>query len=207
MKLSILASLIVTSVISFNVQAAHVDMKPGLWEYTMKMDGASANTEQKAQQEQLAKGLDAMKKQLANLPPEQRKMLEDMMGEQGIKVTDSSLDMASKGMQLFKDGTIVKECLTQEEINRGELPEQSGGCENKLTQLSANVVKVTYTCQGEPPSQGESIITFQNPKAYTGHATFKTTIGDHTETFHAEQSGKWLSSDCGDIKPEANKNN
>ncbi len=207
MKIIILAGLVCASVMSLNVQAVRVDMKPGLWESTIKMNNTSASAGQKAQQEQLAKGLEEMKKQFANLPPEQRKMIEGIMAEQGIESTDSSLDMASKGMKLLKDGAVVRECLTQEEIDRGELPEQADGCEHKLTQVSAKVIKVSYTCNSTPPSHGESIITFQSPKAYTGNATFKTTIADRVETFQAQQSGKWLSSDCGDIKPESPKRN
>lgn len=205
MKVYLLASFVFSLVISLNAQAVNVDMKPGLWEHTTKLDGAG--TEQKAQQEQLAKGLEAMKKQFENMPPEQRKMIEGMMADQGINSTDSSLDMATKGIQILKDGTVVKECITQEEINRGKLPEISEDCEHKLTHMSAKVIKVSYTCSGTPPSQGESIITFQNPKVYTGNVTFKTTVGDRTETFDAKQSGKWLSSDCGDIKPAAHQNN
>jgi hypothetical protein len=205
MKIYLLVSILCASVINVNALAVSVDMKPGLWEYTIKMDGAGASAEQKSQQEQLAKGLEAMKKQFENLPPEQQKMIEGMMAAQGINPTDSSLDMATKGMQILKDGTIVKECVTQAEIDRGELPEISDGCEHKLTQLSSKVIKVSYTCNGTPPSQGESIITFQSPKAYTGNATFTTSIGNRTETYNAQQSGKWLSSNCGDIKTESTK--
>ena len=204
MKFNVLASLVCTSFISLNVHAVRVDMKPGLWEHTMKMD-AAASAQQKNQQEQLAKGIEAMKKQFENLSPEQREMIEGMMAEQGISSTESSLDMASKGMQILKDGTAGKECITQEEINRGELPELSDGCEHKITQLSAKVLKVSYTCSGTPPSQGESIITFQSPKAYTGKVTFTTTIGGQIETYHAQQSGKWLSSECGDTSAETLK--
>ena len=203
MKLHMLVSLIFTSLISLNAQAIQLDMKPGLWESNVKMDSANTSAEQKAQQEQMAKGLEEMKKQFANLPPEQRIMIEGMMAEQGVNITDSGLDMASKGIQMFKDGTVIKTCVTQEEINRGELPEVNEECEHKLTQVSAKVYKVSYTCNTEPPSHGESVITFQSPKAYTGDATFKTMIGDRAETFHAKQSGKWLTSNCGDIKPQA----
>lgn len=207
MKMYLLASIVCTSVMNVNALAANVDMKPGLWEYTIKMDSAGASAEQKSQQEQLAKGLEAMKKQFENLPPEQQQMIEGMMAEQGINSTDSSLDMATKGMQILKDGTVVKQCVTQEEIDRGELPEISDGCEHKLTQMSAKVIKVSYTCNGTPPSQGESIITFQSPKAYTGNATFTTTIGSRTQTYSAQQAGKWLSGNCGEIKPDATKTN
>jgi len=194
-------SLVVAAGLSFSAHAFQVDMKPGLWEHKFKMDDRGQSSAQKAQVEQMAGAMEEMKKQMANLPPEQRKMMEDMMAQQGIKVTDKGVEMPSQGVQISKEGATVKACVTQEEIDRGELPKGDENCEQKITQTAPNTLKVIYICKGEPPSRGEGTIVFQNSKSYTGDVSYTTTVEEKQETFHAIQSGKWLSSNCGDIKP------
>ena len=174
-------------------------------EHKFKMDESSANATQKAQVEQMANAMEEMKKQLANLPPEQRKMMEDMMAQQGISLSDKGVDMASQGLQITKDGTTVKACITKEEIDRGELPKISDDCEEKVTQSSPKVIKLSYVCKGDNPMHGEGTIIFQNNKSYTGEVAYTTTIAGSQQTFHAVQSGKWLASDCGEIKPASQK--
>ncbi|RYY74850.1 MAG: DUF3617 domain-containing protein [Gammaproteobacteria bacterium] len=202
---SVIGLLIATS-LSFNAHAFHVDMKPGLWEHKFKMDPRDQSATQKAQAEQMAGAMEEMKKQMANLPPDQRKMMEDMMAQQGIKVSDKGVEMPSQGVQITKDGTTVKACLTQEDIDRGELPKGDDNCEEQITQTAPNTLKVVYICGGENPSRGEGTIVFQNNKSYTGDVAYTTTIEGKQETFRALQTGKWLSTNCGDIKPQSLKN-
>ena len=197
--------LLVTAGLSFNAYAFQVDMKPGLWEHKFKMDDRGQSSVQKEQAEQMAGAIEEMKKQMANLPPEQRKMMEDMMAQQGIKMTDKGVEMPSQGVQISKEGATVKACLTQEEIDRGELPKGDENCEQKITQTSPKVLKVIYICKGEQPSRGEGTIVFQNNKSYTGDISYTTIVQEKQETFHAIQSGKWLSSDCGEVKPQSLK--
>ena len=201
MKLRVVAGLVIVSSMSLNAYALKVDMKPGLWEHAFKFDKNSASTINGVQQEQITAAMEGMKQQMANLPPEQRKMMEDMMAKQGITVTDQGIDMASQGLSISKDGTRVKACITQAEIDRGELPQTAEHCEQKITQVSPKYFKATYSCGGEHPSQGEGEIIFQNDKAYTGKMKMVTQINGQSETIQGTNTGKWLSSDCGDIKP------
>jgi hypothetical protein len=206
MKLSSIMALLIAAGVGLNAQAAiHVDMKPGLWEHKFKMDESSLDATQKTQAEQMTKAMDEMKKQMANMPPEQRKMMEDMMAKQGIKVSDKGLEMAAQGVQITKEGTTVKACVTQEEIDRGELPKSDDKCEEKVTQVSPKVLKISYVCKGENPTRGEGEVVFQNDKSYTGQVAYTTTVENKTQTYRADQSGKWLSSDCGNIKPASYK--
>jgi hypothetical protein len=198
-------SFLMAAGLSFNVYAFQVDMKPGLWEHKFKMDARDQSSVQKTQAEQMASAMEEMKTQMANLPPEQREMMEDMMAQQGIKVTDEGVEMPSQGVQISKEGATVKACLTQEDIDRGELPKGDDNCEQKVTQTAPNVLKVVYICKGEQPSRGEGTIVFQNNKSYTGDVAYTTAIDGKSETFRAVQSGKWLSSKCGDIKPQSLK--
>lgn len=201
MKLRLVAGLVVFSSVSLNAYALKVDMKPGLWEHAFKFDKGSLGAVSGVQPEQISAALEGMKQQMANLPPEQRKMMEDMMAKQGIKVSDKGIDMAAQGLSITKDGTKVNACITQAEIDRGEMPQTDENCEQKITQVSPKFFKATYSCKGEHPSQGEGEITFQSDKAYTGKMKMVTQINGKSETIQGSQTGKWLSSDCGDIKP------
>lgn len=201
MKLRLVAGIVVISSISLNAHALKVDMKPGLWEHAFKFDKDSMGAITGGQQEQMTAVMEGMKKQMANLPPEQRKMMEDMMAKQGIKVTDQGIDVGAQGLSISKDGTKVKACITQDEIDRGEMPQVDENCEQKITQVSPKHFKATYVCKGEHPSQGEGEIIFQTDKAYTGNMKMVTQINGKPQTIQGDQSGKWLSSDCGTIKP------
>lgn len=204
MKLGRLAGFVVAAGMSLNAYAIHVDMKPGLWEHTFKLNEGSIGAITGAQQEQVSQAMEEMKKQMANMSPEQRKMMEDMMAKQGIKISDKGIDMPSQNLQISKDGTVMKICVTQSQIDSGELP-QAENCEQKVTQVSAGVFKSTFVCKGEHPVNGEGQIVFQSNKAYTGTTKVTTEVNKKMQTIEGTQSGKWLSSDCGDIKPLAPK--
>jgi hypothetical protein len=92
MKRILVATLFVTGLSLASAQS----LKPGLWESTNKTSfgGDSAMAAQMAQAQQ----------QMANMPPEQRKMMEDMMKSRGM-----SMNVAGGGA-----GMTVKYCLTKE---------------------------------------------------------------------------------------------
>ena len=85
--------------------AASAQMKPGLWEITQKMQmgGGQAN-------DQMAQ----MQQQLASMPPEQRKMVEEMMAKQGVQM----------GRGGPGGGMAIKMCMTKEMAERNEVPSQ-----------------------------------------------------------------------------------
>lgn len=205
MKLSSVIGFLMTAGLSINAYAIQVDMKPGLWEHSFKLSDNSLNKISGGQKEQMTKAMEEMKKQLANLPPEQRKMMEDMMSKQGVKLSDDGFDVPAQGVHVSKDGTTVKVCITKEEIDRGEMPQPDENCEQNITQVSSTVFKATYACKGEHPSHGEGQVVFQSDKAYTGTMKFTTEMNKKMETIEGAQSGKWLSSDCGNIKPQPPK--
>lgn len=205
MKLQLMMALLLTVSVGSVQAAIHVDMKPGLWEHKFKMDESSLDATQKTQAEQMTKAMEEMKAQMANMPPEQRKMMEEMMAKQGIKVSDKGLEMAAQGVQITKEGTTVKACITQEEIDKGEMPKSDDNCEQKVTQVSPTVLKLSYVCKGDNPTRGDGEIVFQNDKSYTGKVSFTSVVENKPQTYRANQSGKWLSSDCGNIKPQSAK--
>jgi hypothetical protein len=82
------------------VSAEKLNMTPGLWEHTYTV---------KTQSGELEQAMAHMQQQLAGLPPEQRKMVEQMMAAQGVGFGEKA--------------NTIKMCITQGEIDRGVLPQ------------------------------------------------------------------------------------
>ena len=152
-------------------------MKPGLWEITNQMQGAAGG--------QMAE----MQKQMASMPPEQRKMMEDMMAKQGMQ-----MGKASGG------GMAVKVCMTKEMVERNEVAQQQDGCTHTTSPRSGNTMKFAFVCT-KPPSRGDGQVTFVSPEAYTMQMKAVTTVKGKEEAMDMQASGKWLGTDCGNIKP------
>ncbi len=158
--------------------AAAQNMKPGLWEITNKMGG-----EQGAQMAE-------MQKQMASMPPEQRKMMQEMMAKQGV-------NMAPGG-----GGMAVRVCITKEMAARNEAPAgQQGDCKQEQVKRSGNTTRFKFTCTN-PPGSGEGEYTLHSPESYsmkmnmTGQSA-KGRPGNMT----MDAQGKFISSDCGNVKP------
>lgn len=158
-------------------------MKPGLWEINNKMSSSSG-----AMNNEMA----AMQKELASMPPDQRKMMEGMMAKQG-----AGMGMGASAGAL---NTTVKVCMTPEMVERNEVATQQGDCKHKHAPRSGNTMKFSFVCS-KPPSSGEGQVNFVSPQAYTMKMTFNSTAKGKPESMNMETSGKFLSSECGSIKP------
>lgn len=165
---------------SFSVSASAQTLKPGLWEITHGMKSSSGETE---------KAMAQARQQMAGMPPEQRKMMEEMMAKQGMK-------MGAGG----PGGSSIRMCMTKEMVERNEMPAQQGDCKTTQQQRSGNTMKMAFTC-ANPPSSGEGQYTIVSPEAYTMKMTMRTAVQGKPETMSMDGSGKWLSSDCGSVKP------
>jgi hypothetical protein len=156
-------------------------LKPGLWQVTNKMSG---NPE-------LDKAMAEMQKQMASMPPEQRKQMEAMMAQQGVRMVPGAQGGAMA----------VQICMTKEMVERHEMPvQQQGDCKTTVNQRSGSTMKMAFTCTN-PPSSGEGTFTYQGSEGYTSQMTMKTTEKGKTETMTMDGTGKWLSADCGTVKP------
>lgn len=165
---------------AFTTGASAQNLKPGLWEVTNKMQSSSGELEKARAQ---------MQQQLAGMPPEQRKMMEEMMGKQGVKMGPGGPGAMS-----------VKTCLTKDMVERNDVPAQHGDCKTTSQQRTGNTIKMAFTCTN-PPSSGEGQYTIVNPEAYTMKMVVRSTVQGKSETMNMDASGKWLSADCGSVKP------
>lgn len=159
--------------------AAAQSLKPGLWEISNKMDDPRVN-----------EAMAQMQQQLAAMPPEQRKQMEAMMAQRGVKMGPGGAG----------GGTTVQICMTKEMTERNDVPMQNTDCKVTTQSRSGNTMRMAYTCSN-PPSSGEGEYTYKGSEAYTSKMKVTTTHSGKTETMSMEGSGKWLSADCGNVKP------
>ena len=103
-------------------------LEPGLWELRHKMNNP-----------QMDAAMAEMHKQMASMPPEQRKQMEAMLAAQGVRMTS-----AGKG-----GGMAVQMCMTREMAERNEMPMDSG-CRTTKQQRSGNTTKF-ITRYSSPP--------------------------------------------------------
>lgn len=156
-------------------------LAPGLWEHAMTMKSGSGQAEQ---------GMAQMQQELARMPPEQRKMVEQMMASRGVAMG------AAPGAP-----TTVKLCITPEQAARDELPQHDGRCKQTSMERSGNKMRFTFACSGEPPSRGEGEFTLESAKAHRGRVVVDTTVQGKPERMEMQTRGRWLAADCGSVKP------
>jgi hypothetical protein len=157
--------------------AAAQKMSPGLWEHTVVMKSQSGRLEQ---------AMKEMQANMASLPPEQRKMMQEMMGRQGVA--------------LGANGNSVKVCLSKQDVENDQIPPAQEGC-TQTAKRSGNVWQISFQCSGPPPSSGEGQVTLQGNAGYSGRFNVMTEIDDAPERVQMTTTGKWLSADCGKVLP------
>ncbi len=159
-------------------------MKPGLWEITNKMGGSGDSGAK------MAAAMEQMQKQMASMPPEQRKQMEKMMAQQGVNMAPG----AGGGMS-------VRVCITREMAARNETPAQTrGDCKHEQTQKSGNTTRFKFTCT-KPPSTGEGEVTVNSPESYTMKMKMTSQAKGKPEQMAMDAQGRFVSSDCGSVKP------
>ena len=156
--------------------------KAGLWEVTSKMGGNA----------EMDKAMAQMQQQMASMSPQERKQMEAMMGKQGVALSSNG------------SGAIVaKTCISKEMVERSQLPVQTqGDCTSTTSDKTSTGMKFKFVC-ANPASSGEGQFTFMGDSAYTMKMKLTGTEKGKPQTSTIEGSGKWLGSDCGNIKPIA----
>jgi hypothetical protein len=61
-------------------------------------------------------------------------------------------------------------------------------------------MKVKFACTTTPPANGEAVVTFQSATAYTSQAVVDTVVVGQPERVNVDQTGRWLATDCGNVK-------
>ncbi len=166
---------------AWHVNANAQTMKPGLWEITSQMQSGSSG--------EMVSAMAKAQKELANMPPEQRKMMQDIMAKQGIQ-------MGTAG----GSGMSIKVCMTQEMVERNAVATHKSDCTNNYSPRSGNSMQFSFQCPN-PPSKGEGVVTFNGSDAYSVKMTNSTVVNGKPEKIDMQSSGRWLAADCGSVKP------
>jgi Protein of unknown function (DUF3617) len=207
-----LASTLCLTLLSASAMVSAQTIQPGLWETSSKITGGVGETGQKMTQ---------LQDQMANMTPEQRKAMAQMMSPeaQNARIAQTQKQMASmppeqrkameqsmaamQGMRMNADGsTAFKMCITKEMIERNQLTRQEGKCTHSRAVSTGNTQKFSFTCT-DPASSGEGSFTFQSATAYTGTLKINSLQNGKPQSMVVENVGKFLSADCGTVKPVA----
>lgn len=155
-------------------------IKPGLWENTFSIRSGGGEVEAAMAQ---------MQQQLASMPPEQRRQVEQMMAQRGV------------GMGAGQPNT-VRVCVTPEQAARNELPTSDSRCKQTGYSRSGNTVRFKFTCQTEQgASSGEGEFTLVSDTEQRGRMNMLMQRGGREMRMQMQTGGKWLGADCGDLKP------
>lgn len=164
-----------------------IRLLPGLWEHSIAIQDNGG---------QAAGVMKELQAQLARMTPEQRQQLEAMMAGKGIAL-NSAADNAGSPT------TAVRMCMTQAQLDLNESPQLEKNCSQQSTQRSGNTFRFKFSCSGTPPATGDGEIQVLSETAYRGSTRVETVINGKPGQLSMAQTGKWLSADCGSVKPAA----
>ena len=171
--------LAVAAALAATAAQAQTHLKPGLWEeqVTIKTDDAQANA-----------AMAQMKDRLASMPPDQRAMVEKMM--------------ASHGMGMGGAPSSLRVCMTKEQVEHDFTPDNSGRCQHTHVNRSGSVIKFDFTCTSSHSDvSGQGTLTLMGDSAFAMSSAADTVTQKKAMHIQTDIAGKFVSSDCGDIKP------
>jgi hypothetical protein len=183
-KKILLASVMMCPVGMWAQDIRPLDIKPGLWENTTtsQMSGVSMPNMPQIPPEKLAQ-----------MPPAQRAQVEAMMkGSAGAPQTRTS-----------------KVCITHDQLSKPIFDTGDKSCSYNLTSSSSSSQVIHVDCtRGNTKTGGDLTFKRVDSEHLTGDMLMKST-GDSSTAGSAGQnvtiklafSNKFLSSDCGDVKP------
>jgi len=179
-RTAVLLSSLLSSLLLTALPCAAQNMKPGLWEIHQTPELSP---------EQQAKMAEAQKA-MANMPPEQKAMMEKMMAQRGV-----SVNMAGGGIT-------IKTCLSKEQAERNTPPvtDAKSHCTHDVKR-SGNVIRTHFSC-ADPASEGDSEVTLTSD-GFTSKTRITHQRNGKTETMSVSGDARWLGSDCGGLKPVA----
>jgi hypothetical protein len=160
---------------------AQTHVRPGLWEetVTVKSDNVQANA-----------AMEQMKERLAAMPPEQRAAIEKMM--------------ASHGMGAGGPGapSTLRVCITKEQAERDFTPDSNGHCTRTNIVRSGNTTRFDFACNnGKMNITGDGAFTQMGDSAFAVTTNANTMMAGTPSKIHSDIAGKFVSSDCGSVKP------
>ncbi len=136
-------------------------------------------------------------KNMPPIPPEQLEKLKQM----GIKIPN-----------IQNGGITTQICVTKEMAERDQPPvsfKDQSGCQSKNVQKNGNTWSMDLVCdKTEMKGSGKVTAIYQGDDSVQSVFDFKGIANNKPINIHSETKSKWLSADCGDVKPiDIPKNN
>jgi hypothetical protein len=177
MKTTVLAFLTAFSPLLVGADnAITIDVKPGLWETTVKSEMSGVTMQMPQIPEET----------LAKMPPEQRARVEAMMKGRGMNNTNTT-----------------RSCITREMISQGLAYQNDKSCSYKLTGSSSSRQDIHVECtRGPQQTVGDMAIDRVDAEHTHGSMNMKMS-GNTSMSMKMSFDAKFISSDCGDVKPNA----
>lgn len=196
-----LALLAMTAASTANAQVLSPTLEPGLWETdpTVLINGKDMLSGMRQMQDQI----------MAALPAAQREQMAAMMAKQGLQMASGK----------------VQQCLTQGDTERATNPEQAMAemrrnaprCQFEKPSVSGSKLTFTGRCDDPKGFTGDITGTFvvDSPKAWHGRFGGQgkmaqvgkipgiQTAPDGTVTMQMDSRSRWVSADCGTVKPRS----
>jgi hypothetical protein len=146
-------------------------IKPGLWQVHID-------------REVNGQKMPDMIERLKNMSPEKRAQFEAMMKQHGVET-------GGAGSQV---------CYSRETLEHSPWADIQTDCRPTFSTRTSSAWKWHTTCpKSGYESDGEAIFT--DPENYTVKSTSVSKFGDKVRNSSTTMTGKWLSSDCGNLKP------
>jgi hypothetical protein len=181
LKLTNAAALIFLSAVTSC--AADLDIKVGLWETTTTMQMAGLPNIPAAQVSEEA---------LAKMPPEQRARIEAMMKS---RVGGGTSPIVSKS------------CITRDSLAGGSaFSRQQNNCTSKVVTSTAAKQQVHVECDQQGTKMAGDLTVDRIDAEHTkGQMVMKGNVQSRPIETKMSFETKWLSAECGDVKPAAGK--
>ncbi|WP_413612248.1 DUF3617 domain-containing protein [Bdellovibrio sp. HCB-110] len=171
--------LLVILTLSYAVPSLAFDIKPGLWEVQTVVTYDGKQFDPQAE----------IKKAMAAMSPEQRKQMEALM-KKGAGGGSGFGGLSENGFRI---------CYTKAMLNDPKkVMESSKKCKMDLKSQTSTKLTGTFNCPDDKTS-GTFDWTVKNQNLYEGLMTGKTKDG---KTSLVRQNAKFVSADCGSVKPE-----
>jgi hypothetical protein len=172
MRISALSILMVSFSCSAVPAWAAGQMKPGLWEMTLKSDAMKNMPKMSPEQ------IRQMKQMGVNVP--------EMRGGAMVSKVCITKEMAERDDTAAAGGSEMKDM----------------GCQMKNVRKSAGGYSADYVCTGDTmKGEGRVKGTFAGNEKFSAASEFKGTMGGQPVNSRQETVGRWLAADCGSVKP------
>ncbi len=172
-----LVALTLSLLLPTTAAASRIDS--GLWEFSVEHLQADG---------ELGQAMAEMRRQMEAMPPEARRMMQEMLGAQG--------------MGIDAGGTIrLRVCVTPEDIADQEFPTEVDDCRYHFIERRGNRLRARIECTDEGRTRGEGDIEIVDRREWKSRFEVETRVDGRPTQMTLAQHARWLGRDCTGAMP------